>query len=37
MEKAQSLYQTALKALDELPFDTRALKALAHFIIQRES
>lgn len=37
MEKAQSLYQTALKALDELPFDTRALKTLAHFIIQRES
>ena len=37
MEKAQSLYQIALEALDELPFDTRALKALAHFIIQRES
>lgn len=36
-QKAQDLYQTALNALEELPFDTTALKELAHFIVQREN
>lgn len=35
--KAQELYQTALNALAELPFDTIALESLASFIIHRES
>lgn len=35
--KAQQLYQDALLALDELPFDTEALRALAEFIVKRES
>lgn len=37
VEKAQGLYQTALSALETLPFDTSALKALAEFIVTRES
>ncbi|WGE49506.1 (2E,6E)-farnesyl diphosphate synthase [Actinobacillus equuli] len=36
-KKAQDLYQTALNALEELPFDTTALKELAHFIVKREN
>lgn len=36
-QKAQSLYQTALDSLDQLPFDTTALKELAAFIVKRES
>ncbi|MBF0784540.1 (2E,6E)-farnesyl diphosphate synthase [Muribacter muris] len=35
--KADGLYQSALAALNELPFDTSVLAALAHFIISRES
>lgn len=37
VEKRQGLYQTALSALDNLPFDTSALEALAEFIVTRES
>ncbi|MDE4005591.1 (2E,6E)-farnesyl diphosphate synthase [Glaesserella parasuis] len=36
-QKAESLYQTALKALETLPFDTTALAALAEFIVKREN
>ncbi|VTU06714.1 geranyltranstransferase [Actinobacillus indolicus] len=36
-QKAESLYQTAIAALDSLPFDTTALSALAEFIVKRES
>ncbi len=36
-QKAQSLYQTALDTLDKLPFETIELRALADFIIHRES
>ncbi|WP_040976422.1 (2E,6E)-farnesyl diphosphate synthase [Necropsobacter massiliensis] len=36
-QKAQELYQQALSALDEVPFDTAALRALAAFIINRKS
>lgn len=36
-EKAQLLYEEALSALAEVPFDTSALKALANFIIQRKA
>ncbi|OOS00545.1 (2E,6E)-farnesyl diphosphate synthase [Haemophilus paracuniculus] len=36
-QKAEQLYQTALHALAELPFDTTALKALAGFVVKRES
>lgn len=36
-QKAQDLYQAALDALAELPFDTTALKELADFIVKRES
>lgn len=36
-QKAQQLYQTAIDALNELDFDTTALKELADFIIHRES
>mgnify|MGYP003587903056 CR=1 FL=1 len=36
-QKAQDLYQTALDALDLLPFDTTVLKQLADFIVNRES
>ena len=36
-EKAQLLYEEALLALAEVPFDTSALKALANFIIQRKA
>ena len=35
--KAQELYQTALHELDNLPFDTTALRALAEFIVNRKS
>lgn len=35
--KAEGLYQSALAALDELPFDTSVLQALARFIVSRES
>ena len=36
-QKAQELYQTALHELDNLPFDTTALCALAEFIVNRKS
>ncbi|MFC0323889.1 (2E,6E)-farnesyl diphosphate synthase [Gallibacterium melopsittaci] len=36
-QKAQDLYQTALHCLDQIPFDTTALRALAEFIIQRRN
>lgn len=36
-QKAESLYQTAIAALDSLPFDTTALSTLAEFIVKRES
>ncbi len=36
-QKAQLLYQYALDSLNELPFDTTQLKALADFIVNRES
>ncbi|QIW16562.1 geranyl transferase [Pasteurellaceae bacterium RH1A] len=36
-QKAEDLYQTALKALDSLPFETLALRELAKFIVSRES
>ncbi len=36
-QKAQLLYQKALNSLNELPFDTIELKALADFIVNRES
>ena len=36
-QKAESLYQTAIATLDNLPFDTTALSALAEFIVKRES
>lgn len=36
-QKAEMLYQTALHSLEQLPFDTTALKELANFIVKRES
>lgn len=36
-QKAEMLYQTALDALNELPFDSTALKELAEFIVKREA
>ena len=36
-QKAQKLYQVAIDALNELNFDTTALKELADFIIHREN
>ena len=36
-QKAQELYETALAELQNLPFDTTALYALAEFIIKRQS
>ena len=36
-QKAQELYQIALHELDNLPFDTTALRALAEFIVNRKS
>ena len=36
-QKAQELYQIALYKLDNLPFDTTALRALAEFIVNRKS
>ena len=36
-QKAQELYQPALHELDNLPFDTTALRALAEFIVNRKS
>ncbi|TDQ59061.1 farnesyl-diphosphate synthase [Mesocricetibacter intestinalis] len=36
-QKAQELYQSALQHLQPLPFDTRALQALAEFIIHRKN
>lgn len=36
-QKAENLYQTALNCLTDLPFETHALKALAEFIVKRES
>lgn len=36
-QKAQELYQTALAALEPIPFDTTALKALAEFVVNRRS
>ncbi|MDO4429851.1 MAG: (2E,6E)-farnesyl diphosphate synthase [Lonepinella koalarum] len=35
-QKAQQLYESAVKSLDEIPFDTTALRALAEFIITRK-
>ncbi|WP_373777917.1 (2E,6E)-farnesyl diphosphate synthase [Glaesserella sp.] len=36
-QKAEGLYLSALATLSELPFDTTALRELAHFIVKRES
>jgi len=36
-QKAQKLYQVAIDTLNELNFDTTALKELADFIIHREN
>ncbi|WP_409499791.1 (2E,6E)-farnesyl diphosphate synthase [Mannheimia glucosida] len=36
-QKAKMLYQTALHSLEQLPFDTTALKELANFIVKREN
>ncbi|MDO4698127.1 MAG: (2E,6E)-farnesyl diphosphate synthase [Pasteurellaceae bacterium] len=36
-QKAQDLYQLAIHSLQQLPFDTQSLQALAGFIVQRES
>lgn len=36
-QKAEALYQSALNALAQLPFDTTPLKELAAFIVKRES
>ncbi|MFC0308452.1 (2E,6E)-farnesyl diphosphate synthase [Gallibacterium trehalosifermentans] len=36
-QKAHDLYQTALHCLDQIAFDTTALRALAEFIIQRRN
>lgn len=36
-EKAENLYQNALSALEKLPFDTAVLRALAQFIVNRDS
>ncbi|VEI77723.1 Farnesyl diphosphate synthase [Mannheimia haemolytica] len=36
-QKAEMLYQTALYSLEQLPFDTTALKELANFIVKREN
>ncbi|AUI65808.1 MULTISPECIES: (2E,6E)-farnesyl diphosphate synthase [Glaesserella] len=36
-QKAESLYQTAIQALEQLPFDISALASLAEFIVKRES
>lgn len=36
-QKAENLYQSALQALAELPFDTTLLAQLADFIVTRES
>ncbi|PVX33435.1 farnesyl-diphosphate synthase [Pasteurella langaaensis DSM 22999] len=36
-QKAQELYQSAVKILDEIEFDTTVLRALAEFIIQRKN
>lgn len=35
-QKAQQLYESAVKSLDEIPFDTTALRALAEFVITRK-
>ena len=35
-KKRKELYQTALHELDNLPFDTTALRALAEFIVNRK-
>lgn len=35
-QKAQQLYESAVKNLDEIPFDTSALLALAEFVITRK-
>ncbi|MGQ0286009.1 (2E,6E)-farnesyl diphosphate synthase [Pasteurellaceae bacterium 22721_9_1] len=36
-QKTLELYQTAVQNLDEIPFDTSALRALAEFIIHRRN
>lgn len=36
-QKAQELYQSAVKNLDEISFDTTALRALAEFIVHRKN
>lgn len=36
-QKAQELYQSAVKILDEIEHDTTALRALAKFVIQRKN
>ena len=35
-EKAQSLYQEALHALSQLPYNTEVLESFAHYIIKRD-
>jgi len=35
-EKAQSLYQEALQALAQLPYNTQLLESFAHYIIKRD-
>ena len=36
-QKAQELYQDALQALADIPFDSKALRALAEFIVNRKN
>lgn len=36
-QKANDLYQTALNALEQLPFDSQILRELAEFIVKREA
>ncbi|MFD1805637.1 (2E,6E)-farnesyl diphosphate synthase [Pasteurella oralis] len=36
-QKAQQLYQTAISELENLPFDTAALRAIAEFVVNRKS
>ncbi|MDP9501279.1 (2E,6E)-farnesyl diphosphate synthase [Bisgaard Taxon 45] len=36
-QKAQELYQTAIAELDDIPFDTSALRAIAEFVVNRKS
>ncbi|WP_439242329.1 (2E,6E)-farnesyl diphosphate synthase [Lonepinella sp. BR2474] len=36
-QKAQELYQTAVQNLQEIPFDTSALRSLAEFVVNRKN